>query len=957
MPVNPASLKSHRAGPLLCKDAGPPGCPGASTIVSRLPDPSPSRSAHAARPDRTVRIHPAPEPTVTRLPATVRISGRQLVIAGASFVTAIIAIVSVTAVVLLHRQEIDGWHQQLSSLSLALAEQTAQTMAATDLVLDSIVAEVDAQPVREAADLRRLTGSESFHRFLKGRIAGLSRADVATIVGAHGEVINFTRSFPPQPINLADRDYFKAHLNDPRLGTFISIPVRNKGTGKWIFYASRRLNDADGRFAGLVLVGISVDQFSEFFERVGSSLGDGASVSLSRDDFALLTRWPARENLIGERNLTGSNYEVIHTLGKSEGVISLDSPRMPEDFVVQRRMAAVRKVEGFPLILNVTVSHDLVLRNWYPAAWAIGGIAGGSILALLVGTVTGLRILARREEDARRLRESEERYARAVRGTSDGLWDWDLVAERDYLSPRLKDMLGYANDPKMRRMEDVLSRSHPQDEPAVRAALRAQLAQRTPLDIELRMLTRGGSYRWFALRGEADRDAAGQPRRLSGTLSDITARKQTEEELLEHRNHLEDLVDARTAALSVAKDAAEAASRAKTAFLANMSHELRTPMNAILGLTHLLRRRNADPGQLDKLAKITQSADHLLEIINNVLDLSKIEAERVCLERTRFRLGDVLEQVEGLLGDKARDKCLRLALNADPAVAGLDLLGDPLRLKQVLLNLAGNAIKFTECGSVTVDAHLCGHTSDDVVIGFDVHDTGVGMPEDVLARIFEPFEQADGSTTRRYGGTGLGLAISRHLVELMGGQITVASTPGQGSRFSFTAHLARTAAGDDLPDASLLSPEDAERRLKDRYQGVRLLLAEDDLVNQEVAMELLHHLTGLAVDLANDGVEAVAMARHGHYDLILMDMQMPRLDGLEATRQIRALPGIGHTPIIAMTANAFEGDRRECLAAGMDDFLAKPFNPGSLLHLLLRWLPRPADPPPSPTRRRDARDQ
>ncbi|HMV62411.1 MAG TPA: ATP-binding protein [Rhodocyclaceae bacterium] len=887
----------------------------------------------------------------------VRVTGRQLVIAGATFVTAIIAIVSVTAAMLLHQQEIDGWRQQLASLSLALAEQTAQTMSATDLVLDSIVAEVDALHLHDAADLRALTRSETFHHFLKERVAGLSRADVATIVGANGEVINFTRSFPPPPINLSDRDYFKVHLADARVGTYISVPVRNKGNGKWIFYVTRRLNDAEGRFAGLVLVGISVDQFSDFFQRIGASLGEGASVSLSRDDFALLTRWPARENLIGERNLTGSNYEVIHTLGKSDDVISLDSPRMPEDFAPQRRMAAVRKVEHFPLILNITVSHDLVLSNWYPAVWAIGAIAGGSILALLLGTFTGLRILARREDDARRLRESEERYARAVRGTSDGLWDWDLVAERDYLSPRLKDMLGFGGDPAITRMDDVLSRVHPQDEPTVRKALRAQLDQHVPLDIELRVLTRGGSYRWMALRGEAERTPAGKPVRLSGTLSDITARKLAEEEVLEHRNHLEDLVDARTAALSVAKEAAEAASRAKTAFLANMSHELRTPMNAIICLTHLLRRGANEPGQREKLAKITQSADHLLEIINNVLDLSKIEAERVSLERTHFRVSDVLHQVEGLLDEKARDKCLRLTLQADPAIAELDLLGDPLRLKQVLLNLTGNAIKFTECGSVTVEAHRCGHTDEDVVIGFDVQDTGVGMSDGVLQRIFEPFEQADGSTTRRYGGTGLGLAISRHLVELMGGQITVTSTPGAGSCFSFTVHLARAPAGDGGPDVSVLTPDEAEQLLKQRYRGIRLLLAEDDLINQEVAMELLHHLTGLAVDLANDGVEAVEMARLGHYDMILMDMQMPHLDGLAATRRIRALPGVGRTPIIAMTANAFEGDRRDCLEAGMDDFLAKPFNPGSLLQVLLRWLPRPVVAPPPPTRRRDARDQ
>ncbi len=427
----------------------------------------------------------------------------------------------------------------------------------------------------------------------------------------------------------------------------------------------------------------------------------------------------------------------------------------------------------------------------------------------------------------------------------------------------------------------------------------------------------------------------GQVEGLVGISRDITERKSAEVELDRHRHHLETLVEERTTALSIAKDAAEAANRAKSSFLANMSHEIRTPMNGILGMAYLLRRGGVTPQQADRLDKIDVSARHLMAILNDILDLSKIEAGKLRCEQADFTVAELLREITAMVGDSVKAK--GLALHVDLAGLPQALRGDLTRLSQALMNFLGNAVKFTERGSITLTGRLIEEDDAGCLLRFEVADTGIGIAEDARRSLFVPFHQVDQSFTRAYGGTGLGLAIARRLAALMGGEVGVESTPGEGSTFWLTARFGRAAASASMPDREPV--EAAEVRLRRDHGGARILLAEDEPLNQEVALELLR-AAGLAPDLAVDGGEAVRMAAAADYALILMDLQMPVMNGLDATRAIRALPRHGATPIVAKTANVFDDDRRACLAAGMDDFIAKPLEAAQLYATLLKWLGR-----------------
>jgi len=414
----------------------------------------------------------------------------------------------------------------------------------------------------------------------------------------------------------------------------------------------------------------------------------------------------------------------------------------------------------------------------------------------------------------------------------------------------------------------------------------------------------------------------GEDGKLLGILSigrDVTERKKAEEEI----RH--------------AKDLAEEATRMKTDFLANMSHEIRTPMNAIIGLTHLALKTDLSPRQRGYIGKVQTSGQHLLGLVNDILDFSKVEAGKLEIVHADFELDRLLENVGSLIGEKGSAKGLELVFDIAPGVPAR-LVGDALRIGQILINYANNAVKYTQNGRIVIATRVLERTARDILLYFSVTDTGIGLTEEQVGRLFQSFQQADSSTTRKYGGTGLGLAISKSLAQLMGGEVGVESQFGRGSNFWFTARMGLCDGIGLEPQARPISDsENACKAAAAVARNARILLVEDNDINQIVAREILQD-AGYTVEVAENGRVGLAMVQAGSFDLVLMDMQMPEMDGVTATREIRKLPAFAALPIVAMTANAMQRDRDRCQEAGMNDFVAKPFDPDELCAVLLRWI-------------------
>lgn len=491
-------------------------------------------------------------------------------------------------------------------------------------------------------------------------------------------------------------------------------------------------------------------------------------------------------------------------------------------------------------------------------------------------------------------------------------WEWDIPGGKVMLGRRWDTMIGEVVEDRRWELSALEGRVHPDDLPVVREALRDTISGKADRYIAEHRVSTANGWIWIESIGMVtERDAEGKPLRLTGFNSDITARRTMHAEIEQARAQ------------------AEASNRAKSEFLANMSHEVRTPLNAVMGLTRLLHQSPLNEEQRQHLELIDSSATSLLALLNDVLDLSKIEAGKLVFEQVRFDVGRWVREAVALHRPVAAKKGLKVEVEIADDVPW-KVAGDPGRLRQVISNLVSNAVKFTDFGRISVTARMAPNQSelrrDQLRLLFTVRDTGIGIPEDKQKHIFEAFTQADASITRRYGGTGLGLAICARLVSMMGGALHLLSRPGEGSTFRFTAVFEQ--AADEMSVLTEPAPLEAMT-----LQGLHVLVAEDHAVNELLMRKLLTQM-GCTFHVARNGAEAVRCWKERRFDLVLMDVQMPVLSGLDAVAQIRAVeaaePRRGHTPVVALTAHAMAGDRERCLAAGMDSYVSKPVSPALL---------------------------
>jgi PAS domain S-box-containing protein len=813
--------------------------------------------------------------------------------------------------------------READNLSMALSMETSRSLEAIDLLVRQRIAAIHAADVSDAATFAAYASTLEINEALKTEAARLPQVDLLSLVNADGKVLNFNRYWPIPEISLKDRDYYAALAQGDTRQPYISAPVRNRGTGTWTIYVARRVDGPNGAFLGLVLGGMRSKYLADLYD--GLSLDADSAIVVMRQDGVLLMRRPNVEGQIG-RNLGGGL--VFKALAQGGGRAGFAEDRSMVDGVL--RIGSARALPEFPVIVAITRSKDAVLRAWWTEARGV--MAGGILLAVGVAVVIPLlfRRERRSETNAAALADSEASKRAIFESAIHGILTLDEHGLLLEFNPAAERMFG-------RRREDVLGRvmvdllvPARQRRHHVRA-LRAWIERRDPTMFNrvLRTEAMHANGTVFPIEVAISPIEFAGHARFVAHVRDISARLETERQLLQREEQA-----------IAARAEAEASGRAKSDFLATMSHEIRTPLNGVIGCAGLLLDTKLDETQNDYAHAIKGSADHLLRLLCDILDFSKLDAGKMVLEETPFDLRQAISSAVGILAARADAKGLSLEVAVGPDLPSR-LLGDASRVRQIILNIVGNALKFTDTGGVWIRTYNISEDADRVCLGIDVRDTGIGISAAARAELFKEFSQVKGPGANRHGGTGLGLVISQRLAISMGGGIEIESEPGVGSVFKIRLLLRRDLGVEPATAAATAAhsvSEIAEFAVAHFGRPLRVLLAEDNRTNQFVGVAMLKRM-GCQVDVAANGFEATEILGARGYDIVLMDMRMPEMNGLEATRVVRATDGPNQlVPIVAVTANAFSQDRRDCLDAGMSGFLAKPMTRDGLAEAILAAL-------------------